>query len=309
MRRGQANVVPRRQKCQTLLLVRVTGRCRDFIGSGCPLLGQDLHYDVRVSYTTRMPSPRLSEVVERLWRVDDPSPAASGDTICPDGCAEIVIHLGDPMLAQPRHLLVGQMARPVTVNPTGRVMMVGARLTPAGLYRLLPFRQERLVGAIVPLDAVWNAWARRTADQIAAVREPAGQLATFERALEHLLPDLRRPRDRSVGFAIRCMRACGGPLPVDRIAAAAGISRRQLERKFREQVGLSPNLFGRIIRFQRAFAAVGHEPGAALAARLGFVDQAHLVREVRQFSGQTPTLLADADGLTAFFANAPRVMS
>jgi AraC-like DNA-binding protein len=262
-----------------------------------------------VSYITRTPSPRLSEVVERLWRVDDPTPAASGDAICPDGCAEIVIHLGDPMLAQPRHLLVGQMERAVTVRSTGRVTMVGARLTPAGLYRLLPLRQERLVDAIVPLDAVWNAWTRRTSEQIAAVSEPAGQLATFERALEDLLPDIGRQRDRSVSFAVRCMRARGGPLAVDRIAAAAGISRRQLERRFREQVGLSPNLFGRIIRFQRAFAAVGHEPGAALAARLGFVDQAHLVREVRRFSGQTPTLLADADGLTAFFANAPGVMS
>jgi AraC-like DNA-binding protein len=202
------------------------------------------------------------------------------------------------------------MDRPVSVTPTGRVMMLGARLTPAGLYRLLPIPQEQLLGGIVALDEVWGAWTRRTAEQLAAVDDAAGQLNALERALEALLPETQALRDRAVRFAIDAMRWRGGPVAVERIASAAGLSRRQLERKFREQVGLPPNLFGRIMRFQRAFAAVGHEPGAALAARLGYVDQAHLVREVRRFSGHTPTLLADADGLTAFFANgSPGVMS
>jgi AraC-like DNA-binding protein len=40
---------------------------------------------------------------------------------------------------------------------------------------------------------------------------------------------------------------------------------------------------------------------APSSPRCGFADQAHLVGEIRRFSGQTPTLAAEADGLTAFF--------
>jgi transcriptional regulator GlxA family with amidase domain len=142
-------------------------------------------------------------------------------------------------------------------------------------------------------------------DRVASAASPVDQLRAFERALEGLVAETSAPsRDHTVDLALRAMRASARPLRVERLANLAGISRRQFERRFRQEVGLSPNLFGRIVRFQHAFAAVATEPGASLAARLGFVDQAHLVREVRRFSGQTPTLLANARGLTTFFANA-----
>jgi AraC-like DNA-binding protein len=248
---------------------------------------------------TRRPSPRLAGIVERLWRVEEGPSPSSPETICPDGCPEVVFHLGDPMREQPRHLLVGQMHAPMTVLPTGRVAMLGARFTPAGLYRLLPVAQDRLLGHIIALDAVWNGRTRRTADAIASAGNPDREMDAFERALEQLVTDA--PADRGIEMAVRRMRLRGGPLSSDSAAAACGLSRRQFERRFREQVGLSPHMFGRIVRFQEAFARLGHESGAALAARLGFVDQAHLVREVRRFSARTPTLLAEAEGLTTFF--------
>jgi AraC-like DNA-binding protein len=276
------------------------GACR----SRVPAFGTNLHYDVRVSYIARRPSSRLKGVVERLWRVEDACPTRAVETICPDGCAEIVIHLADPMRGQSRHLLVGQMDAPIDVMPSGCVKMVGARFTPTGLHRLLPMPQNRLVGEVLPLDAVWNAWTRNTADDVASAGNPELELRAFERALESLLPDDEGERpDRAIEMALHAMRARGRPIRLDRLAQASSMSRRQFERRFRDRVGLSPNLYGRIVRFQHAFAALGHESGASVAARLGFADQAHLVREVRRFSGQTPTLLADAGGLTCFFAN------
>ena len=258
---------------------------------------------MRVSYLTLEPSPPLTGIVERIWRVEDAGGSNTAETICPDGCAEIVIHLADPMRGQARELLVGQMDSPLTVTATGRVAMVGARFTPTGLHHLLAIPQHQLVGAIVPLDCVLQKWTHRTRAQVESVRDPRQQLHAFSRALESLVRD-DAPRDLAVEFAVGVMRIRGGPAGLERIARAAGISRRQLERRFRDHVGLSPSLYGRIVRFQHAFAAIKHEPGAAVAARLAFVDQAHLIREVRRFSGQTPTLLASADGLTSFFANA-----
>ena len=285
--------------------LQVTRSHRASARGGCPLLGRSVHYHVRVSYITRAPSQRLAGIVERLWRVEDNHPTRAPEAICPDGRAEIIIHLGDAMEAQPRHLLVGQMETPIMVTATGRVKMLGARFTPTGLHRVLPMSQDRLVGQIVPLDSVWDAWTRCTVDQVAGAGDAQRELRVFEHAIELLVPDLTEPSsDRGVELAVRAMRTHGQPLPADRLAKAAGVSRRQFERRFREHVGLGPNLFGRIVRFQHAFAALGHEPGAMLAARLGYVDQAHLIHEVRRFSGRTPTLLAEAEGLTTFFANA-----
>jgi AraC-like DNA-binding protein len=261
-----------------------------------------------MSVLVHQPTGRLQGVVERLWYVEGPA-CGEQDVICPDGRSEMVLHLGDPMrergptaAAQPRHLLVGQMDRPMTVAPTGRVAMIGATFEAGALHRLLPAPQDRLAGSVVDLEAVWGRWTRETADQVAAAPSPTVAAARFADALGTLLPDASEPRDAAaIRASVAAFRRTGGRASVSRLARAMGVSRRQFERRFREQVGLPPRLFARIVRFQRAFGALGHETGASIAARCGFSDQAHLVREVRRFSGRTPTLLAKADGLTAFF--------
>jgi AraC-like DNA-binding protein len=127
---------------------------------------------------------------------------------------------------------------------------------------------------------------------------------TFEQALEALVPDAAPDGEtRSMAAAIGTLRASGGNAPIDRLAQTTGLSRRQFERRFSERVGLPPRLFGRIVRFQRAFRHLGAESGAAVAARCGYADQAHLIREIRRFAGQTPAALTRADGLTAFFVS------
>ena len=260
-----------------------------------------------MSYVTRRPGSRLRGIADRLWHVEATA-SNDGETICPDGRTEIVLHLGAPMRersdgvdrAQPQHLLVGQMDRPVTIVSTGSLCMVGARLQPSALHRMLPVPQDRLVGQIVDLESIWGAWTRETVERVAATADPHSALDSFERALESLVPS-DGPSDPHIATAVERLERSGGNASIARLADDSGLGRRQFERRFREHVGLPPRLFGRIVRFQRAFHALGHEGGAAIAARCGYADQAHLVREVRRFAGQTPTLLAEAEGLTAFF--------
>jgi AraC-like DNA-binding protein len=84
------------------------------------------------------------------------------------------------------------------------------------------------------------------------------------------------------------------------IARDAGYSTRHLSRVFAAEVGMPPKTYARLARFGRFVsrlrrneaASAGAPTWAALAAELGFADQAHLIREVRHFSGTTPALLA-----------------
>jgi hypothetical protein len=77
--------------------------------------------------------------------------------------------------------------------------------------------------------------------------------------------------------------------------AADGYSARQARRLYREIAGLSPVQVRRVLRFQRALQALlaTGSTAAALAAD-DFSDQAHMIREFRQFAGMTPTQLLRA---------------
>jgi transcriptional regulator GlxA family with amidase domain len=85
----------------------------------------------------------------------------------------------------------------------------------------------------------------------------------------------------------------GGLVSVDQLAYEAGISSRQLERRFLREVGLGPKMLGRIIRFQQVFRAVERDSAAwaEIAIACGYYDQAHLIRDFNQFAEQTPAVL------------------
>lgn len=76
------------------------------------------------------------------------------------------------------------------------------------------------------------------------------------------------------------------------LATWIGWSPRRLRQRFRQATGLSPRRFARLARFERFTRSLAAFPTgrlADLAQDAGYFDQPHLVREVRTFSGMTPS--------------------
>jgi AraC-like DNA-binding protein len=87
------------------------------------------------------------------------------------------------------------------------------------------------------------------------------------------------------------LRQSAGDVHVSDLAAEIGWSRKHLAIRFREEFGLSPKRFARLLRFDRAvqLARASVSPDwAEIAARTGYADQAHFAREFRSFAGLTP---------------------
>jgi AraC-like DNA-binding protein len=79
---------------------------------------------------------------------------------------------------------------------------------------------------------------------------------------------------------------------VEALAASLGLSQRQLERLTKSYYGMPPKKLARKYRALRAaqLLAQGDSLDAA-GLGLAFYDQSHLIREVKQFTGLTPTQL------------------
>ena len=116
---------------------------------------------------------------------------------------------------------------------------------------------------------------------------------------------------RPVSAAVRRMLgASSGRLSISALARESGWSVRQLERRFRSETGLSPRVLARIVRFQRVFRALGRERSdwVSVALDCGYSDQPHLIREFREFTGQTPGAFErSAPGLGAGFVAPERL--
>lgn len=86
-----------------------------------------------------LPAP-LSPHIRAVWHLESDAEPANAEPIVPDGCVEIVLSFADPMIEHPiggvpdrqdPQFVVGQLARPTIVAPTGRVDIWGIRLQPS----------------------------------------------------------------------------------------------------------------------------------------------------------------------------------
>ncbi|MGW2345006.1 helix-turn-helix domain-containing protein [Streptomyces sp. NPDC001661] len=148
-------------------------------------------------------------------------------------------------------------------------------------------------GEAVDLDALWGrAAAERLQDRLRAAGSWPERFALAERAL------MRRAQDGpvidpEVAYAWRRLAADHGLVRVDRLARETGWSRKRLWSRFRDQVGLTPQHAARLVRFDRAaHRLAAGEPPSRVAAESGYADQSHLHRDVRAFTGATPSAVA-----------------
>jgi AraC-like DNA-binding protein len=94
---------------------------------------------------------------------------------------------------------------------------------------------------------------------------------------------------RIAGQAAAAMQRSRGMVSVAEVAAESALSTRHLERAFQEQVGVSPKVFGRLLRLDHALELAGSGSNwAEVASACGYFDQSHLVRDFRAMTGATP---------------------
>jgi AraC-like DNA-binding protein len=253
-----------------------------------------------VNYRTYAPAPVLRPFVRALWSLEGDDPAPAADRIFPDGCMELVFHLGTPFSAwdedgreavQPAAFLVGQMTRALRVRPSGRAAVVGVRFHPGGAFPFLRMPQHELVGRLPTLADLGPSLAR-AAERMHDARDLDGAVAAVAAYLAARAASLDRP-DRRVAACASAIAATAGSVSVDDLARGCGLGARQLERLFRDTVGLAPKTLARLARFQSALRAC--EAGLPLAAAgvaAGYADQAHFTREFRRVAGLTPSAFA-----------------
>lgn len=177
----------------------------------------------------------------------------------------------------------------------GDCVTLFALLTPLGSVHLLesqPLDQVPRILARVQ-DILDRKLTRSLEADIALGKTLEDKLRLFAAWLEARATSQRRLTGAALRAGRAAMRVCQEPtVAMDRLADEQHVSRRQLERDFGQWIGTSPRHLAQVARVQAVSRKA--EAGAALAdiaADVGFADQAHMTRVVRQLTGLTPQRL------------------
>lgn len=249
-------------------------------------------------YRQIAPGPAVASFIDHYWvlETEEPGPV---QRVVPDGSPELILNLGRPFEScdegvwrvQPRCFVAGQITGPLLLRSAGAARILGVHFRPHGLPALTGMPASELTGRIAPLDDLSR--------NIAVIGE-IDSVCELEARLVRLASS---PVDAKVGEAVRQLERSNGTRDIASLARDFGMSTRQLERRFLDGVGLSPKVFSRMRRFQSVFAAIenGDSNWAAAAVACGYYDQAHLIRDFREFAGEPPTSLVASDDLARHF--------
>ncbi|HKR58637.1 MAG TPA: helix-turn-helix domain-containing protein [Pyrinomonadaceae bacterium] len=268
-------------------------------------------------YREIQPQPSLSRFIECFWTLEsEPNAVEMAEPILPDGCVELILNSGEPFhqisesgeqVKQPAHFVVGQMTRPVLIAPAGSVELIGIRFNPGGTMPFLQQPLHELTNRIVELGSLNRALESELRCALTNASSSSERINRLQSCL------IRRAQrfTGDQGFLNLTANAVRfhGRIRIDELADSAGVSGRQLERRFLAEIGIGPKMFCRILRFQQVFRAVEEDGAgwAAVAADCGYYDQAHLIRDFQEFAQQTPAvLLRQGSRLTEVFTRKHR---
>ena len=185
----------------------------------------------------------------------------------------------------------GAYSRFFGIDPRLHGAMLGVHFRPGGAWALLGVPAGEFADAHVDLEAVWGRAARELRDRLCAAATPERRFRVMELALMSRL--LRRGLERhgAVLPALRAFEGGADGVRVRDVAGRVGLSQRRFIEVFRAEVGMTPKLYCRVRRFQRALAAAqsaSRPEWARVAAACGYYDQSHLVHDFREFCGFGP---------------------
>jgi len=186
--------------------------------------------------------------------------------------------------------VAGMHAAPTIVRGASSWACMELRLTPLGAHRILGVPMHEVANRSVDLGDLLPD----TGELTARLRDADSWAVRFDLVEAFLARRIgeSRPAPPGVEWSWQRLRRTGGCVPIGTLAAELGWSHRQLISRFREEIGLAPKTVARVLRFDRAVAALGSSTSrglAEIAFDCGFFDQAHLNREFRELSGTTPT--------------------
>ena len=211
---------------------------------------------------------------------------------CPD------IYINGSHEKEPRYLIIPPLTRSFTMGFGGTVstlVVLFDRVVTAKLFRT---SLSHLTDKMTDLFDVVPQLTRRLDDQFknaVSLEEVRNAVNQF---LEAFLCD-HTFSENMVDYAIRRMYQSGGQLGIGKIVDELGTTYKTLGKKYREQVGILPKTFSRIIRVNYALNALNDLPtyrAADLYTQLGYYDEAHLIKDFKQVLGITPKKLYSPGG-------------
>jgi AraC-like DNA-binding protein len=256
-----------------------------------------------VLYLSFYPGPPLNELVDHFWLIEG-GQTPRLEKILPCGTSELVVNLKNNEIHihdadQPERyqrfsgaVFSGTYSRSFVCNALQHEAMMGVHFRPGGAFPFLGTEASELTNAHANLADLWGRSGLELRERLCTAPTSQRLFQIMEDALRDRLHN-HSSCERQMKIALKMFAMGGTRASVRDVSQELGFSQRRFIQMFNSQVGLTPKVFCRIQRFQRArvLAEKLETPHwAELAVACGYFDQSHLIKDFQEFAGSTPRM-------------------
>ncbi|MBG6130266.1 hypothetical protein IWQ47_001651 [Aquimarina sp. EL_43] len=264
-----------------------------------------------MNYQTFQPHPDLESLISCYWTLEVPvTEDTQRQRIIPDGTIEMAFILGDDIkryttednfIIQPRSMVLGQIIDPFYIEPTGYVNTFAIRFYPYGFANFVTTPIKTLANKETPIEMLFEEKiAKKLEQDIIQATDTKQRIEIIEFFLLNKLSE-QVTVDNIVKTTIDTLLSTKGSTSIRDILKKDVSKRRQLERMFVKQIGISPKQLGRVIRLQGALKMLLNEEGESLtniAYKSEYYDQAHFIKDFKEFTGISPKEFLGNENMT-----------
>ena len=245
-------------------------------------------------YREYRPSIVLARQIECYWTLTGVV-ALSEHTVYPDGCMDILFNFSEEqsfLRDRERISVIGSMTKPIHVQQTGRIDLLGVRFNPGGLAEFISYDWRELTDCTACFENFSAIPNELNVDLLADLNTES----RIQKIEQYFLQNLQEARKDPFRVSIQEILISKGRVKVGTLGRQLGISPKTMHRKFTNRVGLSPKQLINIVRFRAIKEHLEYNAQSSLieiADHFGFTDSAHLTHSFKQFAGISPTRFRD----------------
>lgn len=246
------------------------------------------------------PSMLLAPYVKQYWFLKMESTVPIWQRLVPLGCLALSLYRGQRpfSLAEndylPQSHLFGIATNYIDIRLAGQIDFICIILQPAAAKAIFSMSLCQLGNGYVSLEALNDSELCELEQQLTDTTDNLACTNLIEQFLIQRIYKLDRYEDQRLNTVVQAMY--NGENQVSRLAETACLSYKQFNRVFTENMGVNPKYFLQIIRFQKLHHLLQNHSNMKLeqmAEVCGYYDKSHLIKDLKSFSGFTPTQLQE----------------
>ncbi|MFV0418857.1 MAG: DUF6597 domain-containing transcriptional factor [Dysgonomonas sp.] len=237
------------------------------------------------------PSERLAPYIKQYWFVRLENVLQASQRLLPFGCIALTFYRTKPVNnLSLSSSLSGQTTAYTDITYSGTIDFVSIIFEPAGAMEFFKIPMRELNNRHIRLNELNDSQILELEKRMCDTHNRQESVNLIE---DFLLKRIHNSENQNYSRMSAVIHSVNnGQKDILELADTACFGYKQFKRIFAENIGINPKDYLRVNRFQKASHIMQIRPQTTLtelASECNYTDKSHLIRELREFSGYTPT--------------------